>query len=178
MRSPFPAVSRGLSEWSPRIDELGTGPRYYQDDPQEARRLLAEAGVPKGFKILLHATNGTGAGPQVTDAAQLAQRDLKEVGIEAELKIEEYGAYMATTYIGKFEGMALRPISNAWEPDSVLYGLFAPTSRATAARSTTPRSRPCSRNNAGQRTERRASRSSLTCSGILQSSSTMCTSTA
>jgi peptide/nickel transport system substrate-binding protein len=123
---PIPAVSRGLSEWSPRIDELGTGARYYQHDPKEARRLLAEAGLSKGFKTLLHTTGGTGAGPQIIDAAQLAQRSLKEVGIETELKIEEYGAYMATTYLGKFEGLALAPISNAWDPDTVLYGLYAP----------------------------------------------------
>jgi peptide/nickel transport system substrate-binding protein len=121
-----PAISRGLSEWSPRIDELGAGARYYQHDPKEARRLLAEAGVPKGFKTQMFTTAGTGAGRQITDAAQLAQRSLKEVGIEAELKIQEYGAYMATTAKGKFEGMALAPVSNAWEPDSVLYGLYAP----------------------------------------------------
>jgi len=124
--APTPAISRGLSEWSPRIDELGEGARYYQHDPKEARRLLAEAGVPKGFKTKLHTTNGTGAGPAMIDAAQLAQRALKEVGIETELKIQEYGAYMATTWAGKFEGLAFGPISNAWEPDSVLYGLYAP----------------------------------------------------
>jgi peptide/nickel transport system substrate-binding protein len=123
---PTPAVSRGLAEWSPRIDELGDGAKYYQYNPKEARRLLAEAGVPKGFKTQLTATNGTGAGPMMIDAAQLAQRQLKEVGIEAELKIQEYGAYMATTYVGKYEGMVLGPISNAWEPDSLLYGLYAP----------------------------------------------------
>jgi ABC-type transport system substrate-binding protein len=31
-------------EWSLSIDQLGPGARYYQYDPQEARRLLAEAG--------------------------------------------------------------------------------------------------------------------------------------
>jgi peptide/nickel transport system substrate-binding protein len=123
---PTPAVSRGLAEWSPRIDELGEGAKYYQHNPKEARRLLAEAGVPKGFKTQLSATNGTGAGPAIIDAAQLAQSQLKEVGIETELKIQEYGAYMATTYVGKYEGMVLGPISNAWEPDSLLYGLYAP----------------------------------------------------
>jgi peptide/nickel transport system substrate-binding protein len=123
---PTPAVSRGLAEWSPRIDELGEGAKYYRHDPKEARRLLAEAGVPKGFKTQLTATNGTGAGPMMIDAAQLAQSQLKEVGIETELKIQEYGAYMATTYVGKYEGMVLGPISNAWEPDSLLYGLYAP----------------------------------------------------
>jgi peptide/nickel transport system substrate-binding protein len=121
---PTPAVSRGLPEWSPRIDQLGEGARYYTYDPEEARRLLAEAGVPKGFKTQLHTTGGLG--PFLLDVAQLAQRALKEVGIAAELKIQEYGAYMATTVLGKFEGLAIGPVSLAWEPDSVLYGLYAP----------------------------------------------------
>src|SRR5712692_47838 len=60
---PTPAISRGLAEWSPRIDELGAGARYYQYDPKEARRLLAEAGFPKGFKTQMYSTGGTGAGP-------------------------------------------------------------------------------------------------------------------
>jgi len=123
---PTPAVSRGLPEWSPRIDELGAGARYYQHDPKEARRLLAEAGFPKGFKTQLYTTGGTGAGPLMIDAAQLVQRALKEVGIEAELKIQEFGAYAATTVLGKFEGMAMGGLSISWEPDSVLYGLYAP----------------------------------------------------
>jgi peptide/nickel transport system substrate-binding protein len=123
---PTPAISRGLPEWSPRIDELGAGARYYQYDPKEARRLLAEAGFPKGFKTQLHTTGGGPAGPTLIDAVQLVQRALKEVGIEAELKIQEYGAYAATTALGKFEGMAMGGLSISWEPDSVLYGLYAP----------------------------------------------------
>src|SRR4030095_13021815 len=123
---PTPAISRGLAEWSPRIDELGAGAKYYQHDPKEARRLLAEAGVPKGFKTQMSTTSGTGAGRLLIDAAHLDQRLLKDVGMEAELKIQEYGAYMATTWAGKFDGLAFGPISNAWEPDTVLYGLYAP----------------------------------------------------
>jgi ABC-type transport system substrate-binding protein len=86
--------------------------------------LLAEAGFPKGFKTQINSTGGYG--PDLLDAVQLAQRYLKDVGIETELKIQEYGAYMATTFVGKFEGMSMGPISIAWEPDSVLYGLYGP----------------------------------------------------
>ena len=67
-----------------------------------------------------------GYGRDLIDAAQLVQRYLKDVGIEAELKLQEYGAYMATTFLGKFEGMAMGPISIAWEPDSVLYRHVCP----------------------------------------------------
>jgi ABC-type transport system substrate-binding protein len=57
---------------------------------------------------------------------QLLAQYLKEVGIAVELKQQEYGAYMATTFAGKYDSMAPGPISIAWEPDSVLYGMYEP----------------------------------------------------
>ena len=121
---PTSAVPRGLAEWSLPIDQLGAGAKYYQYDPKEARRLLAEAGFPKGFKAPLTVTGGYG--PDLLDAVQLAQRYLKDVGIEVELKLQEYGAYMATTAQGKFEGMTMGPYAVGWEPDSALYGPHVP----------------------------------------------------
>jgi hypothetical protein len=47
----------------------------------------------------------------VLDAVQLAQRFLKDVGIATDMKLHEYGAYMATTFVGKFDRMAMGPIS-------------------------------------------------------------------
>src|ERR671922_3010486 len=57
---PSPSISPGLVEWSLPIDQLGEGTKYYRYDPQEAMRLLAEAGHPKGFKTTLTASNGYG----------------------------------------------------------------------------------------------------------------------
>jgi peptide/nickel transport system substrate-binding protein len=125
--APSPAVAPGLAEWSLPIDQLGAGAQYYQHNPQEARRLLADAGLPKGFKTLLYTTGGYG--PDFLDAGQLIQRYLKDVGIEAELKIQEYGAYFATTLQGKFEGMGMVPGAPAWEPDFVLEGYMADSPR-------------------------------------------------
>jgi peptide/nickel transport system substrate-binding protein len=121
---PTPAIARGLPEWSPRIDQLGPGATYYRYDPKEARRLLSEAGFPQGLKTQLNVTAGYGS--DLTDSFQLVQRHLKESGIDAELKIQEYGAYISTTFLGKFEGLAVGPFSIAWEPHSTLYGMYMP----------------------------------------------------
>ena len=121
---PTPAIAPGLTAWSLPIDQLGEGAKYYQYNPKEAKRLLAEAGYAKGFKTQLNFTGGYGR--DVVDAVQLLEQYLKEVGIEVELKQQEYGAYMATTFAGKYEGIATGPISIAWEPDSVLYGMYEP----------------------------------------------------
>ena len=123
---PTLAVPRGLAEWSLPVDQLGTGAKYYHYDPKEAKRLLAEAGFPRGLHTQLHATGGYG--PDLLDAVQLVQRYLKDIGIEAELKLQEYGAYFATTLQGKFEGLAMGPFLPGWEPDSVLAGPYTPDS--------------------------------------------------
>ena len=120
---PTPAVARGLIEWSLSIDQLGAGAKYYQYDPKEARRLLAESGYARGFKTQLTAT--TGLGRDLIDDVQLIQGYLKDVGIEVELKLQEFGAYMATTFAGKYEGMVRSPYGIAWEPDSPLYRAYA-----------------------------------------------------
>jgi peptide/nickel transport system substrate-binding protein len=117
-------VAPGLAEWSLPIDQLGEGAKYYRYDPKEAKRLLADAGYPKGFKTALTATGGYGR--DLLDAAQMVLHDLKEVGIEAELKLQEYGAYQATTGQGKFEGLAMGPYGVGLEPDSALYGPYMP----------------------------------------------------
>ena len=86
--------------------------------------MLVEAGHPKGLKTTLATTGGYGR--DLLDAVQMVQRYLKDVGIEVELKIQEYGAYQATTGQGKFEGMAMGPYGVGWEPDSALYGPYTP----------------------------------------------------
>jgi len=121
---PTPAVPRGLTEWSLPVEQLGAGAKYYQYDPPEARRLLAEAGLPQGFQTQLTATGGFGR--DVLDAAQLVQSYLKDVGIEGVLRPQEYGAYLATTRMGKFEGMAYAPFTIAWEPHTTLYAAYMP----------------------------------------------------
>jgi len=134
---PTPAIPRGLVEWSLPIDQLGPGAKYYQHDPQEARRLLAEAGFPNGLKAPLNTTGGYGR--DVLDAVQLVQQSLKAVGIEVELKLQEFGAYAATTRVGKFEGLAYAPFTIAWEPDGALYNTYAPDQSLNAGHINDPK---------------------------------------
>jgi peptide/nickel transport system substrate-binding protein len=117
-------MPRGMREWSLPVDQLGEGARYFRYDPKEARRLLAEAGYPNGFRTQLSAT--AGYGQDLVDAVQLVLRHLKDVGISAELKLQEYGAYQATTIQGKFDGMTMGPFAVAWDPDDALYGPYSP----------------------------------------------------
>ena len=99
------AVPAALKDWALPVDQLGETARSYRYDPAEARRLLAEAGHPRGIldgdglqqlRVDLHGRCGH----------QLILKDLKRlVGIEAKLNQKEYGAYIATTVTGNYEGM-------------------------------------------------------------------------
>jgi len=65
----------------------------YPYDPEKARKLLDEAGVPRGFKCTLY--HPTGRYMMDAAIAEAVQAYLREVGIEAELITMEWAAYLA-----------------------------------------------------------------------------------
>jgi peptide/nickel transport system substrate-binding protein len=119
-----PAVPAALKEWSIPFAQLGDGARYFTYDPAAARKLLAEAGVPKGYQATIDFT--TYGATVLVDMVQLVIKYLKDVGIDAKLNTKEYGAYIATTFYGKYESMAFGPQTPFLEPDNFLYGQYYP----------------------------------------------------
>ncbi|HYB41692.1 MAG TPA: ABC transporter substrate-binding protein, partial [Candidatus Methylomirabilis sp.] len=119
-----PAVPAALREWSIPMDQLGDGARYYRYDAAAARKLLAEAGYPKGFTATMDFT--TYGSTLLVDVCQLVMKHLKDVGIEVKLNTKEYGAYISTTFYGKFDQMAFGPQTGFLEPDNFLYGQYYP----------------------------------------------------
>ena len=122
---PNPAVPAAFKEWSLPIAELpAESRRLYEADPAEARKLLREAGLPNGFKTTLETTPGYG--PDWIDAVQVGLRNWKSAGIEVELKLKEYGAYIASTIFGKYERMA-NGLFGLWTvPDAYLWNYHLP----------------------------------------------------
>jgi ABC-type transport system substrate-binding protein len=93
-------------------------------DPAEAKRLLAEAGFAKGFST--PAFHWPGYAPPWRNYYEMTADNLGKIGIQVELKPEEYGKYISTTYLGKFEKMAIGPVTPFTEVDDWLYGAFHP----------------------------------------------------
>jgi peptide/nickel transport system substrate-binding protein len=104
--SPNPAIPAALREWSIPIDQLPPeGRRLYEQDTAGAKRLLAEAGFPSGFKTPVETTPGYG--PDYMDGVQVWLKNFKGAGVDVDLKLKEYGAFVASTIFGKFEKMAV-----------------------------------------------------------------------
>jgi peptide/nickel transport system substrate-binding protein len=119
-------VPCALTEWRVAAKDLDPAKAKYLTgfDPEEARRLLAEAGYPQGFTTpLFHYSGYLAPWPS---SYQLAVDELSKIGITVELKPQEYGDYMATTYLGKFDKLAMGPITPFLEVDDWLFGIFSP----------------------------------------------------
>jgi peptide/nickel transport system substrate-binding protein len=78
-------------------------------DIKAAKKLMAQAGHPRGFKITL-TTEKTGEIPQL---AQIIQRSVKALGIDMKLNIETATAYFAGTQDGPPLGWGNTPWLNA-----------------------------------------------------------------
>jgi len=130
------AVPAALKEWALPVDQLGEGSRYYRFDPVEARRLLAEAGYPRGFSTVMdfHTFGST----VLVDAMQLVVKDFKDVGIEVKLNQKEYGAFISSTAVGNYEGIYFGPATPFLDPDNYLYTIYYPGHPRNIARINDP----------------------------------------
>jgi peptide/nickel transport system substrate-binding protein len=124
--TPNPAVPAASAEWSIPIDQLGPeGRKLYEHSTVEAKKLLAEAGHPNGIKTPIDVP-GTGYGPDFMDSAQIIVKNYKAAGIDAEMKLKEYGAFISTTIYGKFDSM-FYGLRGAWvDPEAYFYRPYMP----------------------------------------------------
>jgi len=120
---PIPCA---LKEWKLEAAKMDPAKAKYLVgyDPAEAKKLLAEAGYAKGFTTPMF--HWPGYIPPWRSYYDLAAENLGKIGITVELKPEEYGKYISTTNLGKYEKMAIGPQTPFTEVDDFLYGRFYP----------------------------------------------------
>ena len=128
---PVPAPMR---QWKLGAPDLGEGARYLAHDPSLSRKLLTEAGFPRGLRV--KCTHWRGYGDEyVEDVTRLAA-DLRRAGLELSLVGEDHDAYMHGSFLGRYEEATWGP-SPLWsEVDSHLYGSYRtgqPTNRSHVA---------------------------------------------
>jgi peptide/nickel transport system substrate-binding protein len=119
-------VPCAMKEWKLDASKIEPAKAKYLTgyDPAEARKLLAEAGYAKGFTAPMF--HWPGYVVPWRSYYELAAENLGKVGITVELKPEEYGKYISTTALGKYEKMAMGPSTPFTEVDDFLYGRFYP----------------------------------------------------
>jgi peptide/nickel transport system substrate-binding protein len=101
----------------------------YEYDPDEARRLLREAGQGDGFDMeLWYMPVPRPYMPDGRGVAQAMQRDLAEVGINAKLVTREWGTYLEQTGTGAHDAAMLGWSGDNGDPDNFLNVLLSSSS--------------------------------------------------
>ncbi len=96
MLAPMPA-----SEWSYQPQQPA-----YNYNPTLAKKMLAEAGVKTPLSVeFLTYNSPRGYNPAGADLAVAVQGYLKKVGIDAELRKLDMGAFLSTVRSGKYQGL-------------------------------------------------------------------------
>jgi len=102
---------------------LGSNPDLppIEYDPDKAKQLLAEAGYPDGFKTeFWYIPVIRGYFPDSKAIAEAIAVDLAKVGIEGELKTEDWGAYLEHRNVGQFPMWMLGWGSDNGDPDNYI----------------------------------------------------------
>lgn len=91
----------------------------YEYDVQKAKDLLKKAGLENGFKTTIWTNDNTVR----MKIAEVAQANLAKIGIEAEVKVIEWGTYLKDTADGKHDMFILGWTTVTGDAD---YGLYLP----------------------------------------------------
>jgi len=106
----YPPGSEVADYFTPcAIPNACEGPAWYDFDPAAAKKLLAEAGFPDGFKTKIHYRDVVrGYLPDPNVVAQDIQAQLKaNLGIDATIDVQESGTYIDNANAGKLDGIHL-----------------------------------------------------------------------
>ncbi|WP_394560223.1 ABC transporter substrate-binding protein [Aquipseudomonas alcaligenes] len=98
----------------------------YPHDPVRAKALLAEAGLADGFKTTIWTRpSGSLLNPNPTLGAQLLQADLAKIGIQAEIRVIEWGELIRRAKAGEHDLLFMGWAGDNGDPDNFLTPQFA-----------------------------------------------------
>lgn len=98
----------------------------YQYDLDRAKRLLTQAGYPKGFEMNIWTMSAQRPyNPNAKKMAELIQQDLIEVGIRVTISTFEYGTFLAKTRKGEHHSALMGWISDNGDPDNFFTPLLS-----------------------------------------------------
>lgn len=106
MAIEYDSIVKGVYSGVGKASVSSMGPEVFGHNPNlkpyiynldEAKKLMAEAGVPNGFKATLYVPDRK----ERVKMAEVLQAQLKPLGIEVEIKTMEFGAYLKATEEGQ-----------------------------------------------------------------------------
>jgi dipeptide transport system substrate-binding protein len=98
----------------------------YPYAPEQARKLLADAGFPNGFETTIWVRpNGSVLNPNPKAGAELLQADLAKIGVKAQVKVIEWGELIKEAKQGQHDMLFMGWAGDNGDPDNYLSPLFS-----------------------------------------------------
>jgi len=119
MGKPTGPLPVSATQWALPVSKLP----FPKPDTAKAKKLLAEAGYPNGFSFKITCSSTYEGGLAV---AQVAQNELKQIGIDAQLEVVEWGVYIDKWVKRDYDTM-IELRGGSGEPDRFLYRTFYST---------------------------------------------------
>jgi peptide/nickel transport system substrate-binding protein len=96
---------------------------------EKAKELLKEAGYPSGFKASIWVNQKK----ERIDMATIIQSELKDIGIDVQIKVLEWGAYLAGASKGEHDMFMIGWVSQTTDPDIAVNGPFLSTNKGAGS---------------------------------------------
>lgn len=111
----------GINPYPPTLLGFNTAIKNLPHDPDKARALLKEAGVPEGQVFTVFSRNGGGPiNPNPLLGAQMLQADLAKVGIKLEIHTFEWGELVKRAKNGEHDLLFYGWAGDNGDPDNFL----------------------------------------------------------
>lgn len=114
--------SPGRGPMTPAVWGFNESIQTSEQNVEEAKKLLAEAGYPDGFETAILTSDHQ----QRCDFSEIAANQLGQIGITCEVKIMEWGAYLDAIFAGEHE-MTVLGYSYGADPVTGLTSVFHST---------------------------------------------------
>ncbi len=118
LTGPIPPV---VKDYALPVEKLP----FYQYDPDKAKQLIQESGVPAPLKFKLRVIPTF---PTMVQAATIIVDQLKKVGMQIEIESVEYGTWIKDYFDGNYDA-TMNLGSGAVDADSIMYRKFHPQQR-------------------------------------------------
>lgn len=105
-------IAKTLPGWNEEV-------KPYPQDIEKAKALLAEAGYPDGLALKIYVS-----GDVRSRSAQIAQAQLKQIGVELDINVYEWGAFQDAINSGEHDLLILGWTNTTCDPEYSLAPLF------------------------------------------------------
>ena len=125
------AATKANSPASPDVFGYNKDTKGYENNVAKAKELLAQAGYPNGFKAKIWTNDNSTR----RDTAVILQDQLKQIGIDIQIEILEWGSYL-DRLIRREHDMFLLGWTPSPDADSALYAVFHSKNHGSAGNRT------------------------------------------